>query len=106
MNPIKIIEAKTKNKRVSVYFYEKNDEHFFKIVTKKLIDFDKREILYVYNTYTVETFLVISEVMSGILGDWEVKKLINKYRNFSKYKANTNIDYDKKCIKKNYKRIN
>lgn len=68
-NVILCQNVKGKNKRMKIRLVEdiENGERFFIVNTTTLKDFMKRDILRIENTYTFETFMVLSQSFSNII---------------------------------------
>lgn len=82
------ISLKTKNRRINVKVWsDGKEEPIFTVHTKRLIDFKKREIIEVNDAFSTETFIVLSDVMSDLLKDPNVKKIINPFSKFDKWKG-------------------
>ena len=95
MEPFKFIELKQKNRRISIYvFQEESGELLFAVHTKRLIDFKNRVIVGSDVGYGYHTFKLLSEMMSFLLDDYELKRLTNrldKYFEENKATAKTNV---------------
>ena len=69
-----IAQAKGVNKRIEVILYDFGDDgKIFRVFTKTLKDFKKREIFTTDNAYSVETFAVLTEMFKLFLDDSEMK---------------------------------
>lgn len=95
MEPFKFIELKQKNRRIVIYvFQEESGELQFSVHTKRLLDFKNRVITRSDVGYSYHTFKLLSEMMSFILDDYELKKLTNrldKYFEENRANAKTNV---------------
>jgi hypothetical protein len=91
---IKKIDVKGKNKRMFIFLFERpNNDHFIVMGSKTLIDFKTRQILTTENVYSVETFVVLKDVMSILLENSEVKNkiLLRELANVGKFKGKTDL---------------
>lgn len=79
--------SKTKNRRIKITLFAYDPglkkEPFFTVQTKRLVSFKDRQITEIHNIFTVETMIVLSELMGGFLDEPKVKKAINPYRKFN-----------------------
>ena len=83
-----ISQAKGKNKRIEVILYDDGrGEKVFRVFTKTLKDFKKREILITDNAYSVETFAVLSELFHSFINSHEIKNkvLLKELSNLNKF---------------------
>lgn len=91
---IKIINSKGVNKRINIFLVKEDDapSPFFIIQTKTLKDFKTRDILHTEMVYSVETFTVLSQLMSFILDDSEVKNklILKELSDINTFKTRTN----------------
>lgn len=94
MEILKFIDAKGKNKRIYILLCKENDSKFFIIHTKTLQDFRRRIITETKNTYSVETFAALGDLINAFLDAGPVKnKLIHKeLSQIQKFNAQTNIN--------------
>lgn len=79
-----IMRVKAKNRRINVVFVDKpidkSKEPFFILETKRLLSFKDREITTTANSYSVETFLIMSDMIEHLMGNAKVNKVLNRYR--------------------------
>jgi len=93
-NVLKHYLAKGNNRRIVCILVDcPVNGKYFRVKTKRLIDFKQRKISETDNIYSVETFAVMFGMFDKMLNDSEVKnKLILKELNKIKpYKGFTNI---------------
>jgi len=91
---LKFIDSKGKNKRIHIFLLEDElGEKAFNVVTRTLIDFKSRSIVNTNSLYSVETFFVLSNLMSFFMDDPEVgnKILLKEINKIQKFTANTNL---------------
>ncbi len=94
---INYVQAKQKNKRIYIFVMKKEDEldPVIIIKTKTLIDFKKRIVSTTANSYSSETFKLLTDLSVFVKESHEYKKLINpvssKHRIFD---VNTDLDID------------
>lgn len=92
--PIDYIKIKAKNKRMQVVLYETSEgEHIFIVETKTLIDRKRREILQTNNSYSVETFAILTDIFNMFLKDSNLKNkvLLRELNRDSEVKAWTSL---------------
>lgn len=86
-----IYQLKGKNARIEVIFFEdekKQDEPIIVVNTKRLHSFKERLIVQSEVVYSIETFKVLSETFNHALNENAyIKKQINPYSKFEKWKA-------------------
>lgn len=98
----KFILAKGPNKRIDVGLLETEDGHiYFDVRTKTLIDFKTRHILKTNVFYSVETLVVLIELISTILETPEIKNkvLLHELANIRKFEGNESIVFKKETPK-------
>ena len=87
--------AKTKNRRVEITLFKNPDdlkeEPFFVVHTKRLVSFKDRKITQTNNVYTVETMIVMAQLLGSFLDEPEVNKSINPFSKFETWKAESII---------------
>ena len=81
MKPLKLIRTKFLNRRVEIYIYDKNGEYSVRVFTKRLVNFNKREISSSDTFYSLETFVVIASINQMILQDDLFNELFYKKNN-------------------------
>ena len=93
METLKYISAKGKNKRAAILLRKGSDGGlFFTVHTRTLKDFKTRHVLKTDLVFSVETFSVLSDLMTAFLDDSEVKnKIISRELGFKKWDATTNL---------------
>lgn len=100
VRPTKIYSAKTKNRRIVVLFYadpKRKAEPFFRVVTKRLVDFSLRKITNTDNIYSVETFEALTDMFDeAFRNDPEIVKLVNPYTRKTKWTCSV---YDQSKLK-------
>ena len=69
MKPLKLIRTKFLNRRVEVCIYDKNGEYSVRVFTKRLVNFNKREISSSDTFYSLETFIAIASINQMIMQD-------------------------------------
>lgn len=77
-----------------IYLFEHPDKsHFIVMGTKTLKDFKTRQILKTENVYSVETFVVLKDMMKHLLGDSEVKNkiLLREIKAMGEFTGQTDI---------------
>lgn len=88
--------SKTKNRRIKITLFaydpELKKEPFFTVQTKRLVSREDRQITEIHNIFTVETMIVLSELMGGFLDEPKVKKAINPYRKIPKWSCDRLTD--------------
>ncbi|MFC4219034.1 hypothetical protein [Flagellimonas marina] len=91
---IKFLEARLPNKRISVYLLDINGEKCFDVVTRTLVDFRTRNIIRTDNRYSVETFLVMSEMFDHFTSNPEItnKILVREVARINKVTAKGNLN--------------
>ena len=85
-----ILKAKGKNKRIDIVLYDFEEKgKMFRVVTKTLVDFKKREILSTDNGYSIETFAVLKDLFECFLENAEVKNklLLKELADIQKFSA-------------------
>jgi hypothetical protein len=76
---IKFAEYKGKNRRILFHTHLNENEDTYTIIsTKRLIDFNKREILKTEILYSLETLTTIREIMNILFDDPEFNKHTNR----------------------------
>ena len=71
------INSRTKNRRILVVLYQDEDlEFIFRIITKRLVSFKDRIINETDNLYTLESALLISDLLSMAFESQEIMKLL------------------------------
>lgn len=87
-----IYQLKGKNARITVLFFEckeKKKEPLIIVKTKRLNSFKLRVVSESEVIYSIETFIVLSEVFNHLLKDnTYIKKKINPYSKVEKWKCN------------------
>jgi hypothetical protein len=79
-------KAKTKNRRIEItLFSEDGQEPFFTVETKRLLSFEKREIIETKTVFSVETFSLLTDLQSLFIKEPIVNKKINPYSKFPKW---------------------
>lgn len=74
---IQYIASKGKNYRVEIaLMQEENGHKFFYVKTKRLIDFKTRNITQVENVFSVETFVVMTQISDHFIEHPEIKNKI------------------------------
>ena len=63
MKPLKLIRTKFLNRRVEICIYDKNGEYSVRVFTKRLVNFNKREISSSDTFYSLETFIAINQMI-------------------------------------------
>lgn len=87
--------AKGKNRRIQITLFvqeNKKEEPFFQVITKRLIDFKKRQITHTNNVFTVESMMMLEMLLSEFMNESVVKKEINPYTKIEKWSLNA-IEY-------------
>lgn len=92
-NNIEILETVgmiTNNKRVVINLVEQDDERFFIVKTKTLVNFKNREIITTDNVYSVDTFTALTAAFSHFMSEPKIKnkillKEINSINNWRCY---------------------
>ena len=69
MKPLKLIRTKFLNRRVEICIYDKNGEYSVRVFTKRLVNFNKREISSSDTLYSLETFIAIASINQMIMQD-------------------------------------
>ena len=69
MKPLKLIRTKFLNRRVEICIYDKNGEYSVRVFTKRLVNFNKREISSSDIFYSLETFIAIASISQMIMQD-------------------------------------
>lgn len=89
LQPKKLYHAKSKNRRITVWFYvdsEGKKDPVFRIKTKRLVSFQKRAITTTDNMFSIETFEALYNIMDEVLtNDHDVIKLINRHLTKTKW---------------------
>ena len=86
MNIIKQCFVKSYNKRIEILLFKEDDEFIFAIATKRLVDFKTRNIRKTETFYSVESFIVIAEILKieflddSLIINKLLKKDINKFK--------------------------
>jgi len=85
--PIVLYKAKTKNRRIRILFLEPmdNSEPVFIVSTKRLLNFENRQITKTETVYTIETFTMLKDLFADIYDFPIVAKKINPYLGFEKW---------------------
>ena len=87
--------AKTKNKRIEITLFKNPDdpkeEPFFQVYTKRIVSKSDRKITQTNNVYTVETMIVMAQLLGSFLDEPEVNKSINPFSKFETWKAESII---------------
>lgn len=92
ITPLHYISSKGKNRRIDIILYKcKKGEFVFRVITKCLISFKDRNITITDNIYTVESFILISELMELFIESPEVNKLIHRFKDVETLKSTGNI---------------
>jgi hypothetical protein len=68
---------KKKNKRIEVLCYKEQDDLIFCINTKRLIDFKNRDILVRNTVYTLDSALIIRDLLTQMTNEPVFKKISN-----------------------------
>lgn len=63
------IFIKDKNRRVSISLQDSGDDRFFVITTKRLVDFQKRQITETNNIFSLDTFMLMRDAMNELIGN-------------------------------------
>lgn len=83
-----IYRAKSKNRRIDVVLYhEVGEEPSFRVITKRLVSFEDRNILITDNLYSVETMTLLTELLYSFQNETVVRKISNPYLGFPKWKT-------------------
>ena len=69
MKPLKLIRTKFLNRRVEICIYDKDGEYSVRVFTKRLVNFNKREILSSDTFYSLDTFIAIASINQMIMQD-------------------------------------
>ena len=69
MKPLKLIRTKFLNRRVEICIYDKDGEYSVRVFTKRLVNFNKREISSSDTLYSLETFIAIASINQMIMQD-------------------------------------
>ena len=88
-------KCKGKNKRMRIeLLQDKEGNKVFKVQTKTLVDFKKREFVEYENYYSVETFAILSEMFKRILETSKVKNkmILKELDQMNVFNAETEID--------------
>jgi len=92
---IVLVKAKRPNRRIYIELIQEPDKAPFAIVaTKRLVDAKSRHILKTENVYSIETFMVLTDLFNEIVKTPEVTKAINPYSKFKQWVANIYIPKD------------
>jgi hypothetical protein len=76
-------KCKSKNRRIEVkIFSDGKTEPVITVLTKRLIDFKSRNISSYEGVFSVETFIVLSDILSEFKSVPEIKKMLNPFSKF------------------------
>ena len=91
---VKFIDAKGKNKRIQIILYDfKEKGKVFRVSTKTLVSFERREIITTDNSYSIETLFILKELLMMFFSDSEVsnKILLKEINAIGKFNVATNL---------------
>jgi hypothetical protein len=92
---LKSISVKGNNKRISVglFLNKKENNHFFIVSTITLVDRLKRKKISTNNIYSVETMVVLNELVTKFFEDSEISnKILNiELSKVTKFKGRSNF---------------
>ena len=69
MKSLKLIRTRFLNRRVEICIYDKDGEYSVRVFTKRLVNFNKREISSSDTLYSLETFIAIASINQMIMQD-------------------------------------
>ena len=78
INILGSIKTKSKNRRVNLFVVELGGSKGIIVETKRLVDFKTREIVKTGNSYSVETAIILAEVLGQLLKENKVNNKILK----------------------------
>ena len=71
------VNTKPKNRRVEIILYQNEDDEFvFRVFTKRLVSFNDRLINTTDNYYTVETFILMSQLSEMFINSCEIIDMV------------------------------
>lgn len=75
---LKQLYIKARNRRVALEVIEENKEFFVYILTKRLVDFKKREVVLKQGSYSLETAALLTKGLEDLMSDSKLKAHIDK----------------------------
>lgn len=98
---IKSMKAKGKNVRIEVYLLKTDDFFHFVVKTKRLNNFKNRQISRSEVSYSIETFMVLAEIMfTKFFEDVPTKNILHKeISEITKFIAHEGLNPDYYSIK-------
>jgi hypothetical protein len=83
-----VYRAKSKNRRIDVVLYQEGEEEpFFRVITKRLVSFEERNVLITDNMYSVETMTLLTELLASFINEPVVRKISNPHLGFPKWET-------------------
>jgi hypothetical protein len=68
-------------------YQDGSEEPFFRVITKRLVSFEQRNVLTTDNMYSVETMLLLTHLFDSFMEEPIVRKAINPFTKFEKWQT-------------------